>query len=228
MEVQYNLMNSFNFNKILKNSLNDLLEKYVCLILEYYKYILEKVNLTNKKYQEFIVKRGLDTISHVFLMILFYTKNIDFAYYHSQKSFYFYVEFIEQITVSSIHYLPISSRDASIFVYKKTIYEISSTYRKSVEVEPYNDVKIDILKLCIEIYKLLPSDFVIDINNIILHNSKLHNKNSLHIIYLFFEKMSSNEWDMVSSKKFLNKIKSITNPTIIQQMTIEILHDDQS
>lgn len=231
IEAQYTLLNSSNFYKILKSSFQELLEKYVSLILEYSKYILEKVSIKNKKYQEFIFNRGLDTISHVFLMILFYTKSIDMAYYHSQKSFYYYVEYIEQISMTNNQLVQLNSRDASIFVYKKTIYEINSDYRKSQDIETENkNEKIDMLSLFIEMYKQIfsfPKELFIEIHQFIIshliHRTDL--KNVLNIMYLFFEKMKENEWDKTKIQPFLNKLKN-ANTKLLNQMSFQIINEE--
>ena len=67
---------------------------------------------------------------NVFNYIFLHTKNIDITFYHSQKSFYYYVEFIEQITEDKNMFLKLSSRDAAMYVYKKTIFEINNESRK--------------------------------------------------------------------------------------------------
>jgi hypothetical protein len=53
------------------------------------------------------------------------------AYYHSQKAFYYYTEFIGQITGDQNVFLQLTSRDAMMFVYKKTIFEIHNDYKKT-------------------------------------------------------------------------------------------------
>jgi hypothetical protein len=131
--TQNALINSLNFNTKLTCNLSEILQKYVSMILEYTDFISEKVNIKNKKYYDYLYNRGLDTISHVFLLILFYTKNLDITYYHSQKAFYFYVEFIEQILDVQHSFLNLTSRDATMFVYKKTVYEINNEYRKMID-----------------------------------------------------------------------------------------------
>jgi hypothetical protein len=74
----------------------------------------------------------VETITNVFNYIFLHTKNIDITFYHSQKSFYYYVEFIEQITEDKNMFLKLSSRDAAMYVYKKTIFEINNESRKHV------------------------------------------------------------------------------------------------
>ena len=79
---------------------------------------------------KFIIQRGLITITNVFNIILFYSKNLDMAYYHSQKAYYFYVEFIGQISEEHNTFLQLSSRDAILFIYKKTIFDIHNECKK--------------------------------------------------------------------------------------------------
>jgi hypothetical protein len=56
--------------------------------------------------------------------LLLYTKNLDLTHFHCQKSFYYYVEFVGQILEDDKTFLQLTSRDATIYVYKKTIYDI--------------------------------------------------------------------------------------------------------
>ena len=47
-----------------------------------------------------------------------------------QKSFYYYIEFIGQIGDSNHQFLQLNSKDATLFVFKKTVFEINSDHRK--------------------------------------------------------------------------------------------------
>lgn len=148
------------FDKELNRSIPEVLNKYVSLVCEYYEFIGEKTIIHNKQYP-YLRMRGLDTISHVFFMILFYTKNLELTYYHSQKSFYLYVEFIEQILDVQHTFLHLTPIDASIFVYKKTIYEISQEYRKEYE---NLDETYDRIHTFIQIYKQIPPQYLKNIH----------------------------------------------------------------
>jgi hypothetical protein len=210
--AQHTLINSLSFNPKLTCNLSEILQKYVSLILEYTDFISEKVNIKNKKYYDYLYNRGLDTISHVFLLILFYTKNMDITYYHSQKAFYFYVEFIEQILDVQHSFLNLTSRDATMFVYKKTIYEINSEYRKLLDTNNDNndnininlnhiankDVKFDLLNSYIEIYKLLirlEKPRVLEISEIInkIKYTSSYLQKILNIVNIFADKMMDPE-----------------------------------
>jgi hypothetical protein len=80
------------------------------------------------------------------------------AYYHSQKAFYYYTEFIGQITGDQNMFLQLTSRDAIMFVYKKTIFEIHNDYKKATvflnELTNENE-KIEFLDAYVEIIKNL-------------------------------------------------------------------------
>ena len=105
--------------------------KYSELLIEYTKFIVENIQIKNKSYSKFIIIRGLDTITNVFTTILYYTKNLDLTFFHCQKSYYFYVEFISQISEAEKLFLQLSSRDASTYVYKKTLFDLNNSVLKT-------------------------------------------------------------------------------------------------
>ena len=110
-------------------------EKYVSIVIEYL------VNIYYKKLSSFIIIRGLDTITHVFIMLLYYTQHLETAYTYSQKSLYLYIEFIEQIAFDTNSFLQLSSKDAVIYVYKKTIYEIKpANCKKNENIERHKKI----------------------------------------------------------------------------------------
>ena len=137
----YSLLNVENYKHDFNYSTEDILKKHSILLNEYLNFIYENIKLKNKSCNNFIIIRGVETISHVFSIILHYSKNIDLAFYHGQKAFYFYVEFIGQITDEQHSFLQLNSRDASLFVYKKTIFDINNDYRKNTVLH-YNDFNI--------------------------------------------------------------------------------------
>lgn len=150
----YSLNDSNNYRTELSNTIGDIVNKYNTLLIEYLNFIVDNIGIKNSAYSKFIIERGIETITHVFTLILYYSRNVDMAYYHGQRSFYFYVEFIGQISEDQHTFLNLSSRDAAMFVYKKTIFELSTDYRKNL-TEPTKDTleKLDILNMNICIFK---------------------------------------------------------------------------
>jgi len=138
----YSLLNIENYKHDFNYSTDYILNKHSILLNEYLNFIYENIKLKNKICTKFIIIRGIETVSHVFSIILHYSKNIDLAFYHGQKAFYFYVEFISQTTDEHHSFLQLNSRDASLFVYKKTIFDINNDYRKNTSLH-YNDFNIN-------------------------------------------------------------------------------------
>jgi hypothetical protein len=239
LNSQFSLYNVENFNKHFPYINTYIQDKYIRLILEYLKYILENIKITNGSYSKFIIIRGFDTISHVFNNILFYTHNLDITYYHSQKAFYFYVEFIEQITEDKNMFLQLNSRDATMYVYKKTLFEINNEYRKNLQP---NNVEINnifqILNEYINLYKNLiyniinKMDFVIydksTIHNIILKFENICNKLNIlelkesHIktIQVFIDKININE---LSIQKYIEIIEILIKKVTKNVNKIDII-----
>jgi len=125
------------------------------LIAEYFKFITENIKIKNSNFAKFIITRGLDTITNVFNSIFYYTKNIDLTYFHCQKSYYFYVEFVGQISEDEKMFLQLSSRDATLYVYKKTIYEINGEIKKNTnaQFDLITNGFLDIVNNYMNIYK---------------------------------------------------------------------------
>jgi len=129
-----------NYKSTIDNSVQEILTKFVSAIIAYMRFISEKISMKNKPYYRFIFERGLETLMHIFLIIFYYTKNLELTFYHTQKAYYFYIEFIEQISDDNVTFLQLSSRDAILFVYKKTIFELNNDYKKTIK-EPSPDEK---------------------------------------------------------------------------------------
>lgn len=87
--LPYLLTNVENYKNTLSCSLNEILNKYILVIVNYMKLFSEKINIKKHNYYKFIFIRGLDTITNVFKILLLFTKNIELSYYHSQRHFIF-------------------------------------------------------------------------------------------------------------------------------------------
>ena len=151
----FSLQNLDNYRKNIDNTTIEVTEKYYMLIAEYFKFITENIKVKNSNFSKFIITRGLDTITNVFNSIFYYTKNIDLTYFHCQKSFYFYVEFVGQISEDEKMFLQLSSRDATLYVYKKTIFEINNECKNTNETSKLINDQIAIINSYMNIYKTL-------------------------------------------------------------------------
>ena len=124
------LQNIDNYKANFTCGTSEIFAKYLGLVTEYLVQCTEGIYIRNPVYYRYILCKGVDTITHVFRLLLLYTKNLELTYYHCQKSFYYYVEFIGQIGDDNHSFLQLNSKDASLFVYKKTIFDINNEYRK--------------------------------------------------------------------------------------------------
>jgi hypothetical protein len=104
---------------------NIIYQKFTNIIKEYLKMVEKTEFIKNVGNSKYIVNIGLNTIIHVFKIILIKTTNIDLAYYYSQKSYYCYLEYIEQMNNTSMMH-NLNNTDAVIFVYNKTINNIDN------------------------------------------------------------------------------------------------------
>lgn len=138
-------------------------------------HLLFNKNIVTKKihYTDFIYKQGMKCLNHIFILLLHYTNNLPFTYYHCEKGIYYFTEFISQIENEN-SFLKLSSIDAIIFVYKKTIYNINK-------------------KMAIQNAR----DFISSANEIIKTITNINSINRYSIISAYFLKISN-----LSSDKF--------------------------
>ena len=174
----FSINNIENYKKKLDTDTTIIVKKYYELIIEFYKFISEKFLTKNNNYKLFIIMRGLDTINHIFNYTLYYTKNIDLTIFNCQQGFYFYCEFVDQITEEQHAYLQLSSRDASIYVYKKTIFELLNDPKKNKDLieEQTDKNKFILIEKYIEIYKSILFNFLNNITGVSENNTQLINK----------------------------------------------------
>ena len=167
----HSLQDMSNYKEHFNRNTTEIFARYTTLILEYLFRCSEALETKNVDYFKYIMCRGVTTISHVFKILLLYTKNIDIASHHTQRAYYYYVEFIGQIGSDSHTYLQLNSKDASLFVYKKTIFDINNEFRKEFASVVGNDSIMENVELLIQIY-----------NNCLLHNINTYKLKSDKVI----------------------------------------------
>ena len=237
----YLLTEKNNYKEEIEVNPEYIMEKYKTIIIEYIIYLFE-TNVINKSSNiaDYLIIRGLDTITHVFLYLLNYTKNIDVVFFHCEKSFYFYLEFVSQISQDDKSFLQLSSRDACIYVYKKTIYDLLNDVKKNNICTEKTTLILDIVSKNIDIYKIIfykiigvnikTKDEIKHIFNLfyeITHNLNTLNlnKHELLVMYQIINGMSCNIENLnlflIFSIEFLKKIninKSLFNDIYIKKI----------
>ena len=222
-----------NYSTLIKESPQNVYSGYIGVVNEYIIHHLDTINnneykkISNEKMQNYLIS-GLQCLTHVFKILLLYTKNLHLTIYHSQRAFYFYVEFMEQMSDDMHTFLQLTPKDASLFVYKKTIYEINSDYRtnynivetieeKSIHsvISFYSDQILNIIventdTNNIEIIKIINGDLskLIQLINKIYHKNTINNFNDKMIQlndYSCNHKIKNNDFRCL--EKFLKTIR---------------------
>jgi hypothetical protein len=80
--------------------------------------------------------------------------------YHTQKSFIYYIEFITQIGDENNNFLQLNSKDATLFVYKKSIFEINNDIKKDFSIKKDNREILDNINNYILLSKKIIDDFI--------------------------------------------------------------------
>ena len=102
-----------------------IIDKYYTIIEEYFKQI-EKLHLSNNEVDiQSCMMIGLNSIHRVFEYVLMKTKNIEKAYYYSQRTYFYYIQYIGQIYETNLQNA-LNQGDAVLFIYKKTIFELQN------------------------------------------------------------------------------------------------------
>jgi len=120
------------YKKEIINPLKEIVEIYTRIVVDYLNFMKKSNKIKKKQCFKFILYKGLETMTHAFNYILFCTKDLSVAKYYAEKSMFYYLEFVSQIHKDQHIFLQFTSRDAVIYVYKKTIYEV----RQSFVAEP--------------------------------------------------------------------------------------------
>jgi len=215
-----NLLDVGNYKKELNSeTFHKCVNLYINIGNHCVKYLLSNLKTTNKKYLNFIIKRGLTTLEHVHNLLFIYTKNENLVSHHLEKAYLYYVEFVSQIGEDTNQFIKLNSKDATLFVYKKTIYDINTDYKKDMRLTA-NDMKFaNMMKNFTEIYNDVIFNMITLMNNNLVTNvDKLkkymeYNKK--------FEKIILNIYDIFLNNDYVNFIK-IMNEFMDDLMKMEI------
>ena len=221
-ENDYSLDNSDNYNDSFDYKIDEVIEKYIFLSNEFLKFILEKTSFKNNNYTKFIIIRGYETITNVFNIILYYTKNLDLTFYHCQKAYYYYIEFIEQIYDEQNLFLQLNSRDAITYVYKKTIFALKHDVKKNMQ--PCADVSKNKIEIIDEFIKIFKSIFDVILESIqlndLLINMEIINKFKIVCQKIFLKYNNANNENKI--KNIYNTIENINNSFSINNLNDDI------
>ena len=173
---EFDLQNIEDYNKIILDDEDEIYSKYTNVIIQYLLLGIEKIKNQNAEYVKYILIKGVFTISYVFKMLLTYTCNTQLTYHHCQKSYSYYIEFIGQIGDDAVTYLQLNSKDAALFVYKKSIFEILDEVKKKYTENEMNEKKIKNVSAMMDIYNKLIETEITHLDSEELKNTEFINK----------------------------------------------------
>lgn len=126
-----NLNELTNYNSTIEETDLEIFKSYMSLIQTLLNHIHTNITIHKIEYLKYIITYGIDSITHIYKLLLYYTKNLSLTIHHCEKSILFYVEFITQIGDDNHSFLQLTSKDAVMFLYKKTLFELDESYTKN-------------------------------------------------------------------------------------------------
>tara|TARA_Y100000816_G_C26054760_1_gene553369 strand:- start:94 stop:942 length:849 start_codon:yes stop_codon:yes gene_type:complete len=151
-DKKYEIQNSSNYFSECNHNLNDILKEFINIFKEYIHYFSCYIKKNDNEKLNIITK-GFESISHIFIFLILYTKNLELAIYHTKKSYLYYYEFISQIGDENNSFLKLNCKDAILFIYKKTIFEINTNKKKEFIFNKKNKIICETLKKMSSIIK---------------------------------------------------------------------------
>lgn len=209
------IQNVDNYFKIISENEVEIYTKYTNIIIQYLLLGIEKIKNHNDEYVKYILIKGLYMITYVFNILLKYTCNLELTYHHCQKSYSYYIEFIGQIGDDAVTYLQLNSKDAALFVYKKTIFEIPEGVKKKYIEIGANEKKCKNVSCMIDIYNKL---IVTEISQ--LKSEQLKNTEFINRMYTNIGRVNN------KLIKLYNSSKSVETNEIVVEVENETNEED--
>lgn len=153
------------YKSLQESQINKYIEKYIFIVSEFVEFLINDRYKHKEGYQNYVLVKGLESLLHIYMMIMMYTCNIDMACLNMNKAYYYYIEFIEQIHKDDNYFLRFNLRDAILFIYKKTIYELIPTYVNDFKVSDKNNSILETIRKRLEIVNEVIIYYLLDIRN---------------------------------------------------------------
>jgi len=193
------ILNIENYKKTIEDPINEIFNQYLKVIHKYNETITTSIHINKHDYFKYIYLKGVETLTYIFNMLIMYTKNLSLTYYHCEKSLFYYIEFIGQIGDDNHSFLQLSSKDAILFIYKKTIFDISDLYKKNMTNTVKDSQIIDNILMFTDTYKHCINIYI-NTNNI-NKSTEIELRNNLYkLIFASINKLFNNLNDTLKSK----------------------------
>ena len=226
---EFDIENAENYLEHYNVDIKGMTSRYISLINFFLTQSTESIHVNNCDYFKYIVKNGLDTITHVYRFLIMYTKNSELTCYNCKKAIHYYIEFICQMISNNSIVLKLNIKDASLFVYRKTIFAVDQNFRKDYKDQDAEKIIGNNLFYITEIVLYCFQSSIADTNYSIDNVSIGINRISIDILEMF-EKTNSDEYSrkLICILKFCECINSKKLPDnfnilslIVRKITIK-------
>ena len=171
----YSLKNDENYNPNLDDTSSEMyMSLYLNIIIDYAARFEDQNIIQDAEFKKYVFVKGMEMIGHLYSMILLYTRNLNCASHFAQKGYYYYIEFLEQIGNMSNTFLKLTCKDAMLFTYRKTLFDIPHNKMNKHELCENDRLTLDKLNSYMSDYHTLMTE---ELSEISLKNSD--NKNQL-------------------------------------------------
>ena len=195
---------------MLYSNINDIISKYNNLLINYNKFFFNNI-IINKNYNltKNIYIKGINLIQNVFNISFLYLDNLGDVYNLCEKSYIYFIEFINQINISNNieNNIDLTIKDAIIFCYKKTILNFENNL--ITNDNNINCIILNKIKSYINIVNNLNIIYTLEIHNNIFKQDLNIDNNEENTDKLLNIKLS------IISKKISYYIKKINNNKIL-------------
>jgi len=218
----YSINNTDNYNISCNIDLRNIINKYMEYINNFFLLIKDNTYFKQYSYSKYLIINGIQTVNHILNMLIIYTKNIDLTFHHIERSFIYYVEFINQIMINNGS-LNLNSKDASIFIYKKILYDIDDLHKKNNNFDIEQDTTLGHLLELIGLYNNILYSYIdnfSNVNNINLTNY-VYDINYISSINKNFSKLNYNR--LIENMPFFIDIINILKEKIQTDKLIKII-----
>ena len=207
------LHNIENYKKEFSGNIEEYTNSYSVLIKYFIQTICNSSEIRDFKQCEFLILRGTECLAHIYNILLLYTKNIELVNFHCNKASHYFIEFISQIGNDSHSFLQLNTKDAILFVYKKTIFDINQEYRNNYKYKENDEFIINNVKK----YTESVNKYIY----IILQSYKNMSNNELFEQQKFF-KHTTIKMDLIFNKTYYNNL-SLEKNTTFQSNVVSII-----
>ena len=215
------------------DKINKFFIKYVTLINDFINYAVNNLPMDSPETFKTNIHKGIQAITHIFKILLIYSNNINHTIDTTQKCFFYYVEFVTQISNSNDH-IQLSLNDAIIFLYKKSIFVYEednkeldkskiSAYNISFNLQKLIDIHNELIYYYISAFEKHNCSFNNFTKNIYLFTENIisvNTINNIHNIHQFITYSKINNINFVTIINTINQLIKYLNENYIDSTNV--------